>query len=101
MNGMPPVQNALASESPVTYSGECPICIVKYGSWTVTTECGHKFCGSCFVSLVKFDNKKCPMCRGPLLSRIFTTGPTNPESVMRVNDRGIQTMGHSANADIT
>ena len=103
MNGIPPVQNASTSESPDTHSEECPICIEKYSSWTVKIECGHKFCGICFVKLVLSATETCPMCRGPLLTRtVASSRSTNPEpGLMSVNDSRIETMGYSANADIT
>lgn len=101
MNGIPPLQNASTSESPDTHSEECPICIEKYGSWTVTIECGHKFCGYCFVRLIIHNSEKCPMCRGPLLTRIITPRPTNPEpNLMSAHDSCIEPMGHRSNADI-
>ena len=101
MNGIPPVQHASTSESPDTHSEKCSICIEKYRSWTVTIACGHKFCAICFIRLIIFANEKCPMCRGPLFTRIISSRCTNPESALSVNDSSVETMGYSANADIT
>ncbi len=46
---------------------ECPICMDTLGNVDCcTTKCGHKYCSTCFVSVVLKKNS-CPMCRSSII----------------------------------
>ena len=44
---------------------DCPICLEPIKQ-SCDTKCGHKYCTSCFVTLVRQTNK-CAICRGDIL----------------------------------
>lgn len=50
---------------------DCPICIDTISWWnrTATPLCGHSFHAACLETWAK-DHNTCPICRGPLKSRV-------------------------------
>lgn len=46
---------------------KCPVCLLELGENNkMITQCGHSFCGSCFLSNLNF-TIKCPMCRQDMI----------------------------------
>ena len=62
-------------------SCECAICYETLGNTNVcTTPCGHKFCMTCIVKMVKngsSSSNSCPLCRKQLIEQQPPTTPLN------------------------
>lgn len=57
-------------QAPRGHNVDCPICLEQDGAHGVTTNCGHCFCGPCFLLLVSgadpagdVQQTRCPLCR--------------------------------------
>ena len=82
MNGITPGQNALITKSSETKSEDCPICLRKFSSKTITTICNHKFDASCLNRWV-YISDTCPLCRTTRPKRI--ANPERPSAVRPVS----------------
>lgn len=50
-----------------TNENKCPVCLIELGERNkFITNCGHTFCGTCFVSNLNY-SIKCPMCRSDVV----------------------------------
>lgn len=60
---------------------ECPICYEELGHTNITTtSCGHSYCTSCFIKLIRNNSSgsnSCPMCRFKLFDIEPTTNRLN------------------------
>ena len=58
---------------------QCPICLLDLGETNkMITQCGHTFCGSCFVSNLNY-TIRCPICREDVVD-IDAIGTPSPGS---------------------
>ena len=58
---------------------ECSICFNKIGERNkCITPCGHSFCFTCIIEVIRHDNNTCPNCRALFIEETIQENIINP-----------------------